>query len=680
MKSIYALLVGINEYRNPVKPLLGCVDDVKNLEHFIKKQYADTKQLQIKTLLNEDATYSNINDSFKSHLAQANENDIVWFHFSGHGSEEKSAPEFLAYDSTGKDQTMLCYDSRPGEMPNLADKELAVLLHSVANEFPDGSAKSTPPHIIISLDCCHSGSGTRSKQTSQYIGVRNTRPFGIERQLDSYANGYYATQNKDNLTIPSCPHIVLSACERDEQAGDLDGGGAFTTGLIKALENSNGKINYPDLYLRTRATVRKIRKNQNPKFSFISNINPYTEFLNGASMGTPDEYEVYFKKGRWYIKCGAIHGLPTSLKENINIEIHTPSPDSKKIGDGTIVSVGSQECELKMDLEFSLKSTLQSLFSEDINYRGIFHSFPVKNETVYLTGDMQQVDEFICDWDCDKNIVLSKNQLDSRHLELQIDNEFSLVDLNKQETILVTNDNADIKTSIEKIIHWYRFLELRNTDKASIIQHGIDFHIDVLDAKNVHHSYKNQANSEIKLLANDANSRDGAFGIMPKVSIQKINQDLFFYLFYLKPDYAIECPEEEIIFDGDSDGDGVTDRDEMVGPDGKIETDDETNTNDPKDFHASQITLAPRDEGLPEDIKTLELNLWKEYKGLGPAPNESSINCHFKLLVTSEELDYFQFIQTGIGKTRSDSNKRKPSTKLSDEWAVFNLNVKIEKE
>ncbi len=678
MKSIFALLVGINEYRDPVKPLLGCVDDVKNLEHFIKKQYADTKQLQIKTLLNENASYANINESFKKHLAQANENDIVWFHFSGHGSEEKSAPEFLPFDSTGKDQTMLCYDSRPGEMQNLADKELAVLLNSVANEFPDGSIKSAPPHIIISLDCCHSGSGTRSTRTNEYVGVRNTRSFGTERKLDSYADGYYTTQDKDNLTIPSCPHIVLSACERDEQAGDLDGGGAFTTGLIRALEHSNGKINYPDLYLRTRATVRKIRKNQNPKFSFISNINPYTEFLNGASMGTPDQYEVYFKKGRWYIKCGAIHGIPTNLDEKIDIEIHTPAPDAKKIGDANIISVGSQESELKMDLEFSLKSTLQSLVSEDINYRGIFHSLPVNNETVFLSGQAQQIDEFIRNWNSDKNISLSTDQVDSRHLELQITDNYKLIDLNTQQTVLESTDIADINQTIEKIIHWYRFLELRNTDQHSKIQQGMGFYIEVLDANNDLKSFKGQDINEIVLHANASNSRDGAFGIMPKVTIQQINQDLFFYLFYLKPDYAIECPEEEIIFDGDSDGDGVTDKDEMVGPDGQAVSGDETNPNDPEDFHASQITLAPRQDVLPDDIRTLELNLWKEYKGLGPAPNES-LNCHFKLLVTSEELDYFQFIQTGIGKTRSGQTEREVSAKLSDEWAVFNLNVKIEK-
>lgn len=677
MKSIYALLVGINDYREPVGKLKGCVDDVKNLEKFIKKQYSDSNQLHIKTLLNEDATYANVSDSFRTHLAQATENDVVWFHFSGHGSEEKSAQEFLAFDSTGKDQTMLCYDSRPEEMPNLADKELAVLLNTVANEYPDRTSKSTAPHMIISLDCCHSGSGTRSDYSGNYIGVRNTRSFGIERKLESYADGFYTQQDKDKLTIPSCPHIVLSACERDEQAGDLDGGGAFTTGLIRALEHSNGKISYPDLYVRTRATVRRIRKKQNPKFSFISNINPFSEFLNGTTMGSPDEYEVYFKKGKWYLKCGAIHGLQANLTGQAEIEIHTPAPDSRKIGDATIMSVGAQESELKMDMEFSIKSTFKALVTEDTNYRGIFKSLPVKAQTVYISGEDQKVSAFISSWNSDKNISFSKDNIDAQHLELNINDDYKLVDLNKQQTIFESSNPGDIVHTIEKAMHWYRFLELRNSDAHTSLSDGIDFHVEVLDANNKHTFYRAQG-SEVILQATAQNSRDGAFGILPKVTINKINQDLFFYLFYLKPDYAVECPEEETIFDGDADGDGVTDKDEMVGPDGIINTHDETDPNDPTDFHVSQISLTPRHENA--DIKTLDLNLWKEFKGLGPAPNEKSLDCHFKLLVTTEELDYFQFIQSGIGKKRSGPKENKPFKKFSNEWAAFNLNIKIEKE
>lgn len=677
MKSLYALLVGVNEYKAPIKTLRGCVSDVEKIQKFIKQQYAETMSLNIKTLLNEDATYDNVHDAFENHLAQASENDVIWFHFSGHGSEEKSADEFLAFDSTGKDQTLLCVDSIPGEKPHLADKELAVLLHYVSTKFPDQRPKEKPPHILVSLDCCHSGSATRSiRSDDKYVGVRNAVSSGAIRSLDSYANGFYSNQNPEELIIPSSPHIAISACDRHQKAGDLNGGGAFSTGLVKALHDSNGKINYPDLFLRTRSAVRRIRKNQSPKFSFISGFNPYSQFLNGASMGVPDEFEVTFEDGNWFLKCGAIHGLPTHFDKDISVEILTAAPDSDKIGDATIVSVGAQRSELKMDLEFSLKSTWNSLVKPDTDYRGIMRNFPLPKEFIFIQGESQAESDFIQKWESDKNIALSTDESLSQNLKIVIADRYQLIDLNRDETITNTTDLHEFIDSIDKVVKWYRFLALRNPNPKSVIEQGMELSVEVRDAEDNHLVC---TESSLVLKANAKNSRDGAFGFMPKIKIQKINQDLFFYLFYLKPDYAIVCPEEETLFDGDSDGDGVTDRDERIGPDAISDSGDETNPNDPTDFHESQITLMPRNAS--QDLQTLDLNLWKEFKGLGPNENESVLECHFKLLVTSEELDYFQFIQTGLGKRRSNGNADTVSTsKFSEEWAVFDFHLRIERE
>lgn len=677
MKSIYALLVGINEYPKQTKPLHGCVNDVKKIEQFILSQYSDNMNVQIKTLLNQDATYDQVYQAFESHLAKATGDDAIWFHYSGHGTEEKSAAEFLEYDSTGKDQTMLLYDSKVNGKNHLADKELAVLLNFVATKFPDHSPKEIPPHIMISLDCCHSGSGTRSTRLDdKYVGIRSERSSGQTRDLMSYSKGYYARQNANELTIPSSPHIVMSACERHQTAKDKSDGGIFTTGLIKALKDSNGKINYPDLFLRTRTAVRQLSSDQDPKFSFISNINPYTEFLNGASLGSPDEYEVYFKNGKWFLKCGVIHGLPAAPKEEISVEIKTPAPESRKIGDATIISIGPHESEMIMDLEFSIKSTFKSLFDQDADYRAIMHSIPLPIEHVYVAGVNEEENRFMEGWHSEKNIKITNDSAFIHNLKIEYTHLYELHDIIQNKIIFKSSDKADFTSAIKKAVNWYRFLALHNSNPNSKLGQEIKFSLEVLDLENKH---KTLSGNKIILQANDRNSQNESFGFMPKVRIQKINQDLYFYLFYLSPDYAIECPEEETLFDGDTDGDGVTDIDELHGVDGILNTNGETNPSDPTDFNESQITLLPRNTNA--DTRTLDINLWKEYKGLGPAPNEHNLDCHFKLIVTTEELDYFQFIQSGISKTRSHSTNRiPPSTKISDEWAVFDIHLKIELE
>jgi len=288
MRSLYALLVGINDYQIPDRKLQGCIKDVKRIKNYIDSSLGDQFSLNVKTLLDKQATYNNIINNFESHLGQAGSDDVVWFHFSGHGSEAWTAPEFHSVNGTRKDQTMLCYDSLPDKEYNLADKEMAVLIHKIATSFPGGVEKKKPPHILISLDCCHSGSGTRSIGSSQYTGIRNAFTPPRERPLSSYINNFYSS---DSLAIPLAPHINISACRRHEVAGDTNSGGAFTTGLINALKESKNDITYADLYVRTRA---KIRRTQNPKFSFLAEMSPYAHFLSNKKTDAAAEYEVYF--------------------------------------------------------------------------------------------------------------------------------------------------------------------------------------------------------------------------------------------------------------------------------------------------------------------------------------------------------------------------------------------------
>ena len=159
MKNLFVLLVGIDKYRDPDQPLNGCVKDIDALEKFINRHYSGIFNIELVRLANEQATYANNINAFRSNLRKAGPDDTAWFHFSGHGTEEWTATEFSATDPNSRDQTLLCYDSGHGS-ENLADKELAVLLHEVATTSPGGESKGTP-HIVVSLDCCHSGSGTR---------------------------------------------------------------------------------------------------------------------------------------------------------------------------------------------------------------------------------------------------------------------------------------------------------------------------------------------------------------------------------------------------------------------------------------------------------------------------------------------------------------------------------------
>ncbi len=361
MKNLFVLLVGINDYAAPLPRLNGCIKDINQIEGYLNEFCAKEYNLQIRRLENATATYANIIKGFREHLGAASHEDIAWFHFSGHGSEEKTAPEFLVLEPNGKDQTLICADSRAGGSHHLADKELAVLLNELATKNPDG-----PPHIVVSLDCCHSGSGTRDAGENIEWTTRAAPSSGASRSLDSYIDGYYSRQAR--LEVPSAKHVLLSACKSVQTAGDMPQGGAFTTGFVKALYASQGNLSYADLFIRARASVQQTRENQTPQFETIQNFDPYVRFLEGSPAGERDLYEVIVKDGDWYVKCGAIHGLPTQPSTPIELEIYTAPPEKKPMGSAVIKSIGAQLSRIDIEGNFGIGHFFRKIVSDDNTY------------------------------------------------------------------------------------------------------------------------------------------------------------------------------------------------------------------------------------------------------------------------------------------------------------------------
>ncbi|MDG2449500.1 MAG: hypothetical protein P8M34_07670, partial [Saprospiraceae bacterium] len=134
-------------------------------------------------------------------------------------------------------------------------------------------------------------------------------------------------------------------------------------------------------------------------------------------------------------------------------------------------------------------------------------------------------------------------------------------------------------------------------------------------------------------------------------------------------DYSVTCPEEETLFRGDFDGDGVTDMDEKSG-------------NHATDHRAANSFNEAERISTPDDFKHekgIEQALWKDVKGIALSEGKSSSTTYLKLIVTSQELDYFQFIQGGLGIHRSDSTKP-ASTFMADDWSTFMIELNVNKE
>lgn len=309
MSKLYALLVGINEYhpRSGVSSLAGCVNDMRSVKKFIKKQYAELEP-DCEELTNAQATRANIITAFRSQLVdKATAGDTVLFFYAGHGSYTQSASSFKKFDPLLQDETLVCYDSRLSGKYDLTDKEIAVLL----SEIEEGV------HIAVIADSCHSASLTRSQRPNQEATTgpkaRHTPGTNEDRALESYLlkpDNFYATQA--SVQIPRSKHVLMSACSRDELAWETeDQRGLFTTSLLKVLKQ-NPNISYRDLFARVRSLVYYTDQNQLPTLHPMEGFNPNSVFLRPEVEPNSKRYQIRQDMGSWRLEYGAIDGLPTS--------------------------------------------------------------------------------------------------------------------------------------------------------------------------------------------------------------------------------------------------------------------------------------------------------------------------------------------------------------------------------
>ena len=367
---VYALLVGVNDYGPGVEALDGCLNDV-DLFHQYLTQQADPAGLAVEILKNGDATRGNVIRGFRSHLAQARSGDVALFLFCGHGAHWASSAAFRDAFPEGKDEGLVCADSRrPGGF-DLADKELAVLLGEVAG---------TGAHVVVVFDCCHSGSGTRDARTPRGLKRRLTHEVTTERPLESYLDGHYARLREAGqpLVVPAPRHVLLAACERGQLAQEAAGHGLFTSTLVDVLEKCGGELSYADLFVRCRAAVRARAFDQDPQFEAFDRFDAGLGFLGRPlTRATRGRYLASCADGVWMVECGAIHGVPDQPDAAVTLALYPQADPTAAAGTARAVQVGAQHSEIELDFDSS----------ESARYIAEITSLPAAPMPVAFVGD-----------------------------------------------------------------------------------------------------------------------------------------------------------------------------------------------------------------------------------------------------------------------------------------------------
>lgn len=407
-KKIYALLVGINDYLGGVNGLNGCVNDVKRMAEFLKLRTQNGEfELKPKILTSGDRENANevkptrkaVIDGFRSHLCQAGPEDVALFYYSGHGSQEKSPPQFWHLEPDKLDETLVCYDSRTGDSWDLADKELAVLIADTAKQGA---------HVVVILDSCHSGSGTRAADGS---GIRlaprdlRDRPLdtfiaGVAERAVSSAAGDATKESPDAatgewFTLPQGKHVVISACRAEEAAREKSMPDGLTHGvlsyyLLDTVQQVGPNLSYRDVFSRVNALVQNTVTDQNPLMAATDSDDLKRPFLGGAILPQRPYFTLKYRgEDGWILEAGAIHGIARPVgSETTHLSVF-PLDAPLNVGDSLTSEVGRAQVREVRATECVVSFTMSDGSEPDPKqvYKSVVIATPLLPVQVFLEGD-----------------------------------------------------------------------------------------------------------------------------------------------------------------------------------------------------------------------------------------------------------------------------------------------------
>jgi hypothetical protein len=249
-----ALLVGVNNYaRGPQDwQLRGCVNDAMMTRELLVGKFGFPPQ-NVKVLLDEEATARNILQAIQDWLvAPSQPDDVVYFHFSGHGSQTADQE---GDEEDGADELICPTDMQQGLAASvITDDQLKAALGRIAAR-----------NVTVVLDACHSGTGTRDLSLSRprYAefdpGLRTTRNLTAVLAAPALTAPAAPAAGKlagsGGMEKGEAEQVTISGCRAEQTSADAwirDGlyAGALTYHLVEAMRGAPADITYRDLVER----------------------------------------------------------------------------------------------------------------------------------------------------------------------------------------------------------------------------------------------------------------------------------------------------------------------------------------------------------------------------------------------------------------------------------------------
>jgi hypothetical protein len=224
----YAIVIGINKYRQPLSTLLTPVNDARAMAAVLTESYG----FQVKLLLDQDATRVNILDAIVQFRDTLNENDSLLIYYAGHGYSDHASDKayWLPADADS------VYSSN----------------RIIADELTTDVRVQNARHVLIISDSCYSGGLSRDADTpTESTG----RAVFIDRMLKSRSR-------------------TLMASGGDEPVSDsgTNGHSVFAYAVLRSLQQAVQPVfTASDLFYGSVRQQVAGKSDQLPQYSVIRN-------------------------------------------------------------------------------------------------------------------------------------------------------------------------------------------------------------------------------------------------------------------------------------------------------------------------------------------------------------------------------------------------------------------------
>ena len=255
-----ALVIGLGEQQDKAWNKINGDKDVPLVLAILKS--AGFKS--VTTLVNRQATKVGIVRAFKKMTASCKHGDVVYIHYSGHVQQMTDVHND---EKDGLDECWIPYDAYRkasatyhGEK-HLTDDELNVYLNAIHHKI---GAKGK---LLVVIDACHSGDGTRGDNDEVVRGVEDTLVVdslngrGLYETFEKLKSLFMGDYDKEKIINDKAKPlaerwITISACKSDQVNNEMKkpAVGKLTYALWTELKNSD-KVSNGEFMKRIRRFV-----------------------------------------------------------------------------------------------------------------------------------------------------------------------------------------------------------------------------------------------------------------------------------------------------------------------------------------------------------------------------------------------------------------------------------------